>query len=80
MSEHMISCPRCGSRSIGSTPVAEGAHSLLSGPSQQWFCRNCGESCGNLRQAPFAFPKLDLAVGAAAIVLTLLTAAGGMLF
>ena len=80
MPEQLITCPRCGGRRIGVTHVAEGADPVHAGAVKRWYCRNCGESCDDLVHAAPAFPRLDVAVGAAAIVLTVLTAAGGMLF
>jgi transcription elongation factor Elf1 len=80
MPQQLISCPRCGGRSIATTHVAEGADPVHAGAVASWQCRNCGESCDDLVQAAPVFPRLDVAMGTAAIVLTVLTVAGGMLF
>src|SRR5580658_5002542 len=70
-----IKCPRCGSRRIGLTHVEEGDHIEHAGA----VCRNCGETSEDIGQAAPIFPTLDRTVGLVAIVLTILTAAGGML-
>jgi hypothetical protein len=74
MTEQIV-CPRCGSHQIGFTHVTEGAHIEHAGA----VCQSCGETCEDIGQAAPVFPFLDRAVGTAAIVLVLLTAAGGML-
>ncbi len=70
-----ITCPRCGSHRIGLTHVVEGEH--LEHASA--VCRNCGETCEDMSHAAPVLPRLDRVVGTAAIMLVILTAAGGML-